>query len=231
MKAGIAHRDAGDARAARNRRRRCRHRIVMLWTTDEEIGSESSRAAIEDEARRSGAVLVLEPSLPGGAVKTSRKGCGCYQLTRPRRGGACRHRAAERRERGAGAGAPDSPRQRASGSRARRLGQRRAGVGRPALQRDSGRGARHRRRAGADGGGRGRDRRGVPRACSRSTAGRRSRRPGGIDRPPLERTGLVERLYRAGAARSRARSARIWPKAAPAADRTGISPPRSGFRR
>jgi len=57
------------------------HRIVMLWTTDEEIGSESSRAAIEEEAARSAAVLVLEPSLPGGAVKTSRKGCGGYQLT------------------------------------------------------------------------------------------------------------------------------------------------------
>ncbi len=55
-------------------------RIVMLWTTDEEIGSESSRAAIEDEARRSDAVLVLEPSLPGGAVKTSRKGCGGYRV-------------------------------------------------------------------------------------------------------------------------------------------------------
>src|SRR3954463_12374476 len=55
-------------------------RIVMLWTTDEEVGSETSRAAIEDEARRSDAVLVLEPSLPGGAVKTSRKGCGGYQL-------------------------------------------------------------------------------------------------------------------------------------------------------
>jgi glutamate carboxypeptidase len=56
------------------------HRIVMLWTTDEEVGSGSSRAAIEEEARRSDAVLVLEPSLPGGAVKTSRKGCGGYQL-------------------------------------------------------------------------------------------------------------------------------------------------------
>ena len=56
------------------------HRIVMLWTTDEEIGSGSSRAAIEDEARRSRAVLVLEPSLPGGAVKTSRKGCGQYEM-------------------------------------------------------------------------------------------------------------------------------------------------------
>jgi glutamate carboxypeptidase len=57
------------------------HRIVMLWTTDEEIGSETSREAIEDEARRSAAVLVLEPSLPGGAVKTARKGCGQYELT------------------------------------------------------------------------------------------------------------------------------------------------------
>jgi glutamate carboxypeptidase len=56
-------------------------RIVMLWTTDEELGSGTSRAAIEDEARRSAAVFVLEPSLPGGAVKTSRKGCGEYHLT------------------------------------------------------------------------------------------------------------------------------------------------------
>jgi glutamate carboxypeptidase len=55
-------------------------RIVMLWTTDEEVGSGTSRAAIEDEARRSRAVLVLEPSLPGGAVKTSRKGCGQYEV-------------------------------------------------------------------------------------------------------------------------------------------------------
>jgi glutamate carboxypeptidase len=55
-------------------------RIVMLWTTDEEVGSATSRAAIEDEAGRSDAVLVLEPSLPGGAVKTARKGCGEYDL-------------------------------------------------------------------------------------------------------------------------------------------------------
>jgi glutamate carboxypeptidase len=55
-------------------------RIVMLWTTDEEIGSGSSRKAIEEEARRSDAVFVLEPSLPGGAVKTARKGCGSYEV-------------------------------------------------------------------------------------------------------------------------------------------------------
>jgi glutamate carboxypeptidase len=56
-------------------------RVVMLWTTDEEIGSASSRELIEEEARRSSAVLVLEPSLPGGAAKTSRKGCGDFELT------------------------------------------------------------------------------------------------------------------------------------------------------
>jgi len=56
-------------------------RIAMLWTTDEEVGSATSRGAIEEEAQRSAAVLVLEPSLPGGAVKTARKGCGQFELT------------------------------------------------------------------------------------------------------------------------------------------------------
>ncbi len=55
-------------------------RVVMLWTTDEETGSLASRAAIDEEARRSKAVLVLEPSLPGGALKTTRKGGGEYRL-------------------------------------------------------------------------------------------------------------------------------------------------------
>jgi glutamate carboxypeptidase len=49
--------------------------IAMLFTTDEEIGSGTSRSLIETVARECGAVLVLEPSLPGGAAKTSRKGC------------------------------------------------------------------------------------------------------------------------------------------------------------
>jgi glutamate carboxypeptidase len=55
--------------------------ITMLWTTDEEIGSATSRGHIEAEAQRSRAVLVLEPALPGGALKTSRKGCGEFELT------------------------------------------------------------------------------------------------------------------------------------------------------
>lgn len=55
--------------------------LVFLWTSDEEIGSESSRLLIENEARRSDAVFVLEPSLGSrGLVKTSRKGVGEAQL-------------------------------------------------------------------------------------------------------------------------------------------------------
>jgi len=55
--------------------------VVMLWTTDEEIGSATSRALIEAEAQKSEAVLVFEPSLPGGALKTSRKGVGQFEMT------------------------------------------------------------------------------------------------------------------------------------------------------
>jgi glutamate carboxypeptidase len=55
-------------------------RVVMLWTADEETGSHTSRALVETEAQRSAAVLVLEPSLPGGVLKTSRKGCGEYHI-------------------------------------------------------------------------------------------------------------------------------------------------------
>lgn len=52
-------------------------RIVFLWTSDEEIGSDSSRKFIETEARRSDAVFVLEPSYgPRGLIKTARKGVG-----------------------------------------------------------------------------------------------------------------------------------------------------------
>jgi glutamate carboxypeptidase len=53
-------------------------RVVMLWTTDEEVGSLTSRGIIEAEARLSRAALVLEPSLPDGAVKTARKGVGDF---------------------------------------------------------------------------------------------------------------------------------------------------------
>ena len=55
-------------------------RLRFLFTTDEEVGSASSRALIEAEARASAAVLVFEPALPGGVLKTARKGVGTYRL-------------------------------------------------------------------------------------------------------------------------------------------------------
>jgi glutamate carboxypeptidase len=56
-------------------------RVVFLWTSDEEIGSESSRGAIEREAKRSDAVFVLEPAAGlDGRVKTGRKGVGEIEL-------------------------------------------------------------------------------------------------------------------------------------------------------
>src|SRR5438552_734188 len=52
-------------------------KLVFLWTSDEEIGSESSRRLLETEAKRSDAVFVLEPALsPKGLLKTARKGVG-----------------------------------------------------------------------------------------------------------------------------------------------------------
>jgi glutamate carboxypeptidase len=56
-------------------------RVVLFVTCDEEVGSHTSRAYIEEAARGAFAVLVPEPSLPGGRAKTSRKGVATYRLT------------------------------------------------------------------------------------------------------------------------------------------------------
>ncbi|GAB6171021.1 M20 family metallopeptidase [Paradesulfitobacterium aromaticivorans] len=57
-------------------------KIVFLCTSDEEIGSQSSRALIEEQAAKSTFVLVPEPAVgPEGAVKRTRKGWGLYHLT------------------------------------------------------------------------------------------------------------------------------------------------------
>ena len=50
--------------------------VTLLCTSDEEIGSESSRPLIESLAKESELVLVLEPALPDGSLKTWRKGVG-----------------------------------------------------------------------------------------------------------------------------------------------------------
>jgi glutamate carboxypeptidase len=56
-------------------------RLVFFWNSDEEIDSESSRTLIEREAKRSDAVLVLEPALgPKGHLKTARKGVGTAEI-------------------------------------------------------------------------------------------------------------------------------------------------------
>jgi len=74
MKAGIVEAAFAleGARAARP--------VIVLSTSDEEIGSTSSRALIEDTARGAEAVLVLEPAASGGALKTARKGIADFIL-------------------------------------------------------------------------------------------------------------------------------------------------------
>jgi len=55
--------------------------VTVLLVSDEEVGSDTSRAILESLAKRSAAVLVLEPSHgPKGALKTARKGIGEYLL-------------------------------------------------------------------------------------------------------------------------------------------------------
>jgi glutamate carboxypeptidase len=57
-------------------------RVTLLITSDEEIGSRSSRSVIESEAMGHDVVFVLEPAQPPHAsLKTSRKGVGLYEVT------------------------------------------------------------------------------------------------------------------------------------------------------
>lgn len=80
MKAGIVQ-ALFAVEALQESRAKIAKQIVILWTSDEEIGSESSRKLIEKEAARSDAVFVLEPALgPRGLLKTSRKGVGEAEL-------------------------------------------------------------------------------------------------------------------------------------------------------
>lgn len=54
--------------------------VEFLLTSDEEVGSPTSRPIIEAAARSAAYALVPEPPLPGGALKTGRKGVGRYSL-------------------------------------------------------------------------------------------------------------------------------------------------------
>jgi glutamate carboxypeptidase len=57
-----------------------RRPVVVLLTCDEETGSLTGRALIEEEARKAQSVLVLEPPVTGGRVKTARKGTGMFTM-------------------------------------------------------------------------------------------------------------------------------------------------------
>jgi len=54
--------------------------IWVLFTSDEEISSPTSRGLIENLALECAYVLVLEPALADGGLKTSRKGIGRFRL-------------------------------------------------------------------------------------------------------------------------------------------------------
>jgi glutamate carboxypeptidase len=54
--------------------------ITALFTSDEETGSDHSRHLIEELAARSILTLCLEPALPDGSLKTTRKGTGDIEI-------------------------------------------------------------------------------------------------------------------------------------------------------
>lgn len=55
--------------------------ITLIFNTDEEVGSVTSRDLIESEAQKSALVLVLEPAIgEHGALKTFRKGVGMFEV-------------------------------------------------------------------------------------------------------------------------------------------------------
>lgn len=57
-----------------------RRGIKVLFDCDEELGSGSSRELITSIGQNAAAALVLESPLPGGALKTARKGTGSYRI-------------------------------------------------------------------------------------------------------------------------------------------------------
>src|SRR5262249_27830730 len=79
MKAGILLMVAS-IRALLRKNGKLPYSVTVLLTSDEEVGSLTSRELVESEAMQVRAVLVLEPSLPGGVLKTSRKGVGKFTV-------------------------------------------------------------------------------------------------------------------------------------------------------
>ena len=54
--------------------------IRLLFTSDEEIGSHTSRPVIEAQARDAALVMVMEPALSDGRLKSSRRGVGDFTV-------------------------------------------------------------------------------------------------------------------------------------------------------
>jgi glutamate carboxypeptidase len=54
--------------------------ITHMFTSDEEIGSPTSRQLIENEGRKAKYVLVTEPARDGGKIVTGRKGVGRFEV-------------------------------------------------------------------------------------------------------------------------------------------------------
>jgi glutamate carboxypeptidase len=54
--------------------------ITQLYVSDEEIGSPTSRALIEQEGQKARYVLVTEPARDGGKIVTGRKGVGRFEV-------------------------------------------------------------------------------------------------------------------------------------------------------
>jgi glutamate carboxypeptidase len=64
--------------ALRARGLRPARKLQVLFTSDEEVGSKTSRKLIEQTATGAAVAYVLESPLPGGTLKTARKGTGDY---------------------------------------------------------------------------------------------------------------------------------------------------------
>jgi glutamate carboxypeptidase len=66
--------------ALRSRGLRPRRPLQVLFTCDEEVGSPTSRPLIESTSSGAAVAFVLESPLPGGTLKTARKGTGDYRV-------------------------------------------------------------------------------------------------------------------------------------------------------
>jgi glutamate carboxypeptidase len=64
--------------ALRARGLRPARKLRVLFTSDEEVGSPTSRPLIEQTAEGAAVAYVLESPLPGGTLKTARKGTGDF---------------------------------------------------------------------------------------------------------------------------------------------------------